>query len=67
MEVGTFITAEQVLDGGIKVSQSVLPAKDEDRTVVLPFEHGTMIAIFDGVWVHVFGLDLTSIARPLLL
>ncbi|KAJ6554052.1 phosphatase 2C-like domain-containing protein [Mycena vulgaris] len=41
--------AEQVFDYGIKVFHSVLPAKDEDRIVVLPFEHGTMIAIFDDV------------------
>ncbi|KAJ6606691.1 phosphatase 2C-like domain-containing protein [Mycena sp. CBHHK59/15] len=42
-----FHTTEQVLHG-IKVYQSALPTKDEDRTVVFAFEHGTMIAIFDG-------------------
>ncbi|KAJ7275101.1 phosphatase 2C-like domain-containing protein [Mycena rebaudengoi] len=43
----TFNTTEQVLHG-IKVYQSALPKKDEDRTVVFAFEHGTIIAIFDG-------------------
>ncbi|KAK7048540.1 PPM-type phosphatase domain-containing protein [Favolaschia claudopus] len=32
----------------MRVYQSKLPTKDEDRTIILPFEHGTMIAIFDG-------------------
>ncbi|KAF7299407.1 PPM-type phosphatase domain-containing protein [Mycena indigotica] len=30
------------------IHQDCLPTKDQDRTVVLPFEHGTIIAIFDG-------------------
>ncbi|KAJ6624121.1 phosphatase 2C-like domain-containing protein [Mycena sp. CBHHK59/15] len=47
-KIGSFETTEQVLHGGIKVYQSALPTKDEDRTVVFAFEHGTMIAIFDG-------------------
>ncbi|KAJ6622037.1 phosphatase 2C-like domain-containing protein [Mycena sp. CBHHK59/15] len=48
MQLGSFVTTDQVLHDGIKVYQSALPTKDEDRTVVLAFEHGTMIAIFDG-------------------
>ncbi|KAJ7865465.1 phosphatase 2C-like domain-containing protein [Mycena olivaceomarginata] len=32
----------------MKVYQSALPTKGEDRTVILTFERGTMIAIFDG-------------------
>ncbi|KAJ7461065.1 hypothetical protein FB451DRAFT_1562923 [Mycena latifolia] len=48
MELDTFVTTSQELEGRIKIFQSTLPAKDEDRTVVLPFAHGTLIAIFDG-------------------
>ncbi|KAJ6524262.1 phosphatase 2C-like domain-containing protein [Mycena vulgaris] len=48
MQLGNFVTTDQVLPDGIKVYQSILPTKDEDRTVILAFEHGTMIAIFDG-------------------
>ncbi|KAJ7454492.1 phosphatase 2C-like domain-containing protein [Mycena latifolia] len=48
MELDTFVTTSQELEDGIKIFQSTLSAKDEDRTVVLPFTHGTLIAIFDG-------------------
>ncbi|KAJ7870000.1 phosphatase 2C-like domain-containing protein [Mycena leptocephala] len=48
MQLGSFVTTERALHHGIKVHQSALPTKNEDRTVVLEFEHGTMIAIFDG-------------------
>jgi hypothetical protein len=51
MQDETFRTAHRVLENGIQVSQSVLPAKDEDRTVVLEYDHCTVIAIFDGLWV----------------
>lgn len=49
MQPGHFVTSDRVLNDGTKVSQSALPNKDEDRTVILEFEHGTMIAIFDGL------------------
>ncbi|KAJ7191917.1 phosphatase 2C-like domain-containing protein [Mycena pura] len=48
MQLGTFVTSTSLLRDGIKVYQSALPTKNEDRTVVLEFEHGTLIAIFDG-------------------
>ncbi|KAJ7731005.1 phosphatase 2C-like domain-containing protein [Mycena maculata] len=41
-------TTENHKFGEIKIFQSVLPAKNEDRTVVFQFKHNTMIAIFDG-------------------
>ena len=50
MQLGTFVTRTSLLRDGIKVYQSALPTKNEDRTVVLEFEHGTLIAIFDGLW-----------------
>ncbi|KAJ7466170.1 phosphatase 2C-like domain-containing protein [Mycena galericulata] len=43
-----FVTTDQVLPNGIRIHQSTLPTKGDDRTVILPFKHGTMIAIFDG-------------------
>ncbi|KAJ7031268.1 phosphatase 2C-like domain-containing protein [Mycena alexandri] len=48
MQLGSFVTSERRLADGIKIFQSVLPTKDEDRLVVLEFEHGTMIGVFDG-------------------
>ncbi|KAJ6524250.1 phosphatase 2C-like domain-containing protein [Mycena vulgaris] len=48
MQRGNFGSKTRVLSDGIVVSQSALPTKEEDRAVVLEFEHGTMIAIFDG-------------------
>ncbi|KAJ7898389.1 phosphatase 2C-like domain-containing protein [Mycena leptocephala] len=48
MQLSSFVTTERALNYGVTVYQSALPTKDEDRTVVLEFEHGTMIAIFDG-------------------
>jgi hypothetical protein len=65
MQLGSFVSTEQVLRDGLNVSQSALPTKDEDRIVVLEFEHGTMIAIFDGLCgARLLGLLLTSLARP---
>jgi hypothetical protein len=49
MQLSSFVTTERALNYGVTVYQSALPTKDEDRTVVLEFEHGTMIAIFDGL------------------
>ncbi|KAJ6524256.1 phosphatase 2C-like domain-containing protein [Mycena vulgaris] len=48
MQLGSFVSKTHVLSEGTTVSQSTLPTSDEDRTVVLEFEHGTMIAIFNG-------------------
>ncbi|KAJ7755194.1 phosphatase 2C-like domain-containing protein [Mycena metata] len=48
MEARRFETTHRALQNGIKVYESALQGKAEDRTVVLEFEHGTMIAIFDG-------------------
>ncbi|KAJ7154125.1 hypothetical protein C8R46DRAFT_1041872 [Mycena filopes] len=48
MPLGSFVTAKRKLGNGIEISQSALPTKDEDRLVVFEFEHGTMIAVFDG-------------------
>ncbi|KAJ7608931.1 phosphatase 2C-like domain-containing protein [Mycena polygramma] len=48
MKGDTFISSEMMLNGGMKASLSALPTSKEDRTVILEFEHGTMIAIFDG-------------------
>ncbi|KAJ7159026.1 phosphatase 2C-like domain-containing protein [Mycena crocata] len=44
----TFESTTHDLHGGIRAYQSVLPTKGEDRTVVFPFQHGSLIAIFDG-------------------
>ncbi|KAJ7637177.1 hypothetical protein FB45DRAFT_1139684 [Roridomyces roridus] len=49
MSPAEFVSTTLVLPDGTKFHQSVLPTKKEDRTVVLPFEHGTIVAIFDGV------------------
>ncbi|KAJ6624085.1 phosphatase 2C-like domain-containing protein [Mycena sp. CBHHK59/15] len=38
----------EVLPGGIAIHQATLQTKNEDRTAVFQFEHGTIIAIFDG-------------------
>ncbi|KAJ7070131.1 phosphatase 2C-like domain-containing protein [Mycena amicta] len=44
------------------IDVDILPTKGEDRTVIFPFEHGTMIAIFDG---H-FGADLADWAARII-
>lgn len=33
---------------GMTFQQATLQTKNEDRTIIFEFEHGTMIAIFDG-------------------
>ena len=33
---------------GMSIHQATLQTKNEDRTTVLEFEHGSIIAIFDG-------------------
>lgn len=35
---------------GMTIQQATLQTKNEDRTTVFEFEHGTMIAIFDGAF-----------------
>ncbi|KAJ7120646.1 phosphatase 2C-like domain-containing protein [Mycena filopes] len=44
----TVETMAQTLPSGIQVHRAELQTKNEDRTCVLPFEHGTILAIFDG-------------------
>ncbi|KAJ7722352.1 phosphatase 2C-like domain-containing protein [Mycena metata] len=36
------------LSDGFSIHHAELPSKGEDRTVILPFQQGTIIAIFDG-------------------
>jgi hypothetical protein len=41
-------STETVPDGSLCIHRAELQSKGEDRTVVLHFERGTIIAIFDG-------------------
>ena len=43
------MATKQTIDvEGMTIQQATLQTKNEDRTTVFEFEHGTMIAIFDG-------------------
>lgn len=41
-------STETVPDGSLCIHRAELQSKGEDRTVVMHFERGTIIAIFDG-------------------
>lgn len=59
------ITATTFSFEGMDIHSASLQMKHEDRTTILPFEHGTIIAIFDGTYRVIFApLLLLTLFRP---